>query len=329
MRLPPYLADAIEAEIGQVDGRRLAQAAAQISQHYLAGDFSSPAIVHDAHRAAYLAVRLPATYAVNERVFSEVQLCSPQAEITSLLDIGAGPGTALFAAAEIFSALERATLLESDDNWISLGKKLAAPSPFAAVCQAQWVRQDLRSGFSSGIHDLVVMSYVLGELNTAAAEAVIRKAWTCARKFLVIIEPGTPRGFAGINTARASLITGGAEVLAPCPHNHACPMAAAADWCHFAQRVERTSRHRQLKGGELGYEDEKFSYLVASRERPKIFFPRVLRHPGKHSGHIQLELCMPEGQIERTTITRSNKSAYRLARKTTWGDVWKAEAREE
>jgi ribosomal protein RSM22 (predicted rRNA methylase) len=99
-------------------------------------------------------------------------------------------------------------------------------------------------------------------------------------------------------------------------------MAAAGDWCHFAQRVERTSRHRQLKGGTLGYEDEKFSYLVASRKPSETVPPRILRHPGKHSGHVQLELCMPDGHAERRTITRSNKQAYRLARKATWGDAW-------
>ncbi len=322
MRLPPYLAEAVEAEIDQVDGTQLARAAAEISQRYQAGDFSSPAIANPAHRAAYLAVRLPATYAVNARVFSEVHSRSPEAEISGLLDLGAGPGTALFAAAEAFPTLERATLLESDDSWLTLGKKLAAQSSLTAVRQAQWLKHDLRSGFSSDWHDLVVLSYALGELGVAAAEAVIRKAWSCATKFLVVIEPGTPRGFAGINAARSLLIAGGAEILAPCPHKHACPMAAAGDWCHFAQRVERTSRHRQLKGGALGYEDEKFSYLVASRKRSETLHPRILRHPGKHSGHIQLELCMPEGHIERRTITRSNKQAYRLARKAAWGDAW-------
>jgi ribosomal protein RSM22 (predicted rRNA methylase) len=106
-------------------------------------------------------------------------------------------------------------------------------------------------------------------------------------------------------------------------------MAAAGDWCHFAQRIERTSRHRLLKGGALGYEDEKFSYLVASRKRPETLLPRILRHPGKHSGHIQLELCMPEGRVEQRTVTRSDKQAYRLARKAAWGDAWNAAAGKE
>ena len=168
-----------------------------------------------------------------------------------------------------------------------------------------------------------MISYVLGELAPAAAEAVIRKAWACARQFLVIMEPGTPRGFAAINAARSALIASAAEVLAPCPHKHTCPMAVAGDWCHFAQRVERTAQHRQLKGGALGYEDEKFSYVVACRQSAPAEGARIVRHPRKHSRHIQLALCTPAGRIETKTVTRSSKQAFRLARKAEWGDIWK------
>jgi ribosomal protein RSM22 (predicted rRNA methylase) len=99
-------------------------------------------------------------------------------------------------------------------------------------------------------------------------------------------------------------------------------MATAGDWCHFAQRVERTSQHRQLKGGELGYEDEKFSYFVAGKSDSPLSGSRIVRHPLKHSGHVQLMLCTAEGQIANRTVTRSSKEAYRRARKAEWGDLW-------
>src|SRR5262249_58863482 len=107
-------------------------------------------------------------------------------------------------------------------------------SRWAGVGQANGMKQVLRRGFSCGPHDLVVISSARGDLSAAAAEAVIRKAWACAKKFLVVIEPGTPRGFTAVNAARSFLIAGGAEVVAPCPHRKACPMAAAGDWCHFS-----------------------------------------------------------------------------------------------
>ena len=59
-------------------------------------------------------------------------------------------------------------------------------------------------------HDLVVISYTLGELPQAAVEAVLNKAWKCAGKFLVLIEPGTRRGFATVNAARSALIANAA-----------------------------------------------------------------------------------------------------------------------
>jgi ribosomal protein RSM22 (predicted rRNA methylase) len=322
MRLSAELQDAIQRETDKVDRRKLALATAQLTEHYKAADFSTPAVATEAHRAAYLAVRFPATYAAICRVFAEIKLRAPECGITSLLDLGSGPGTALFAAAEQFPQLQQATLIESDAAWIAVGQRLAEQSESTVVQQAQWLEQDLRSGLSCDKHDLVVISYTLGELPQAAAEAVLNKAWKCAGKFLVLIEPGTRRGFAAINAMRSALLTNAATIVAPCSHHFACPMAAAGDWCHFSQRVERTSQHRQLKGGALGYEDEKFSYLIAATNNLPSATARIVRHPGKHSGHVKLVLCTTEGKIENRTITRSSKEAYKHARKAEWGDSW-------
>jgi ribosomal protein RSM22 (predicted rRNA methylase) len=98
-------------------------------------------------------------------------------------------------------------------------------------------------------------------------------------------------------------------------------MAAAGDWCHFSQRVQRTAEHRQLKGGSLGYEDEKFSYLVASRLALTPAKSRIVRHPRKHTGFLHLNLCTPDG-LETRTVTKSQKPAYKVARQAEWGDGW-------
>jgi ribosomal protein RSM22 (predicted rRNA methylase) len=322
MRLPAELLDAIQQETEKVNRRKLVTATAQLTAHYKAADFSSPPIATEAHRAAYLAVRLPATYVAARRVFAEINVRAPQAGIASMLDLGAGPGTALFAAAEEFPQLREATLIESDAGWIAVGKRLATQSESPVFQHLQWLKQDLRSGLVCEKHDLVVISYTLGELPQTAAEALLNKAWKCAGKFLVVIEPGTRRGFAAVNAARSTMIANAATIFAPCPHTSACPMAAAGDWCHFSQRVERTSQHRQLKGGDLGYEDEKFSYVVAARVAAPPVGSRIVRHPGKHSGHVQLALCTPQGRIENRTVTRSIKEAYKHARKAEWGDSW-------
>ena len=98
-------------------------------------------------------------------------------------------------------------------------------------------------------------------------------------------------------------------------------MAAAGDWCHFAQRLERTSLHRQIKSAAVGHEDEKFSYLVFSRTPHAAAKARIVRHPQKRTGHVQLILCTPQG-LRDQTISKSQKEEYRLGRKATWGDAW-------
>ena len=110
-------------------------------------------------------------------------------------------------------------------------------------------------------HDLVMAAYSLGEI----AEPLAARLWQAARVALVAIEPGTPRGYALILKVREELLEAGACMVAPCPAATPCPLAAP-DWCHFAARVERSSIHRRIKDAELGYEDEKFSYIAVARE---------------------------------------------------------------
>src|SRR5258707_1375559 len=133
MRIPHELQLAIEQEIAKVDRKLLTQASAYLTRQYQAADFTSPVITSAAQRAAYLAVRLPATYAASWHVFSEVRRLAPEVEISSLLDLGAGPGTALFAGAEVFPAIRQTTLIESDAALIDLGRSMAAQSSLPAI----------------------------------------------------------------------------------------------------------------------------------------------------------------------------------------------------
>jgi ribosomal protein RSM22 (predicted rRNA methylase) len=321
MRLPRQVQEAIEFEVARFDHRKLARASAELTRRYR-GEITGSIFERALDRAAYLTSRLPATFAAARSVFSEIRRLAAQTEIASVLDLGSGPGTAAWAVADVNPELQRATLIESDPAWIEIGQVLAGHSSQAAIRQAQWVQRDLRDSQEWPQHDLVVISYALGELPAGSSELFVRRALQATKKFLVVIEPGTVRGFGVIHQVRSALIAANVGILAPCPHRLACPMAAAGDWCHFSQRVERSSLHRQIKGGRLPYEDEKFSYIVAAKEcsRPPGA-ARIVRHPQRRSGHIQVELCTARG-IERRTITRSQGTDYRRARQAEWGDLW-------
>ena len=277
----------------------------------------------DAMHAAYLAVRLPATYAAVSAVLAQV----PPARLTgvhSVLDLGAGPGTATWAAMAACPALTNATQVDRSASLLSLGARLAAAATGQrAVALTQHVADISATGWPAS--DLVIAAYALAELPAAAQVRTVTAAWKATRQLLVLVEPGTPAGFDRIHAARTLLIASGAHIVAPCPHEGACPMRSSADegdWCHFAVRVPRSRRHRQIKGGTLGYEDEKFACLVASPEASLTRVGgRVLRHPRVEKGRIVLTLCASDGTHHRQVVTRRDE-AWRAARKAEWGDDW-------
>src|SRR5690242_17604796 len=117
MRLPEYLTRAIEEASGGLLSGSVAAASRELTQRYRTGKFTVAAIRTPAERSAYLAARFPATFAANLHVFSELRRRAPQSEIRTLLDLGAGPGTSLFSAAEVFPELTAATLVEADAEW--------------------------------------------------------------------------------------------------------------------------------------------------------------------------------------------------------------------
>ncbi len=108
-------------------------------------------------------------------------------------------------------------------------------------------------------------------------------------------------------------------IIAPCPHDGVCPMAGGPSWCHFVERLSRTRTHRLLKHGDLGYEDEKFCYLVAARALPTTRLARIVKNPVVTKGFVKLDVCGADGLGEEK-IARQD-ARYREAKKSSWGDL--------
>lgn len=310
------LRQAIEREVAQAPFESLLNAVGEVTGRYRsAGKAAGRLLRSEIERLAYAATRMPATFAAGRAALLELKLAAPGLEVKSMLDLGSGPGTMAWAALDIFPGIERLTLVERDPGMIELGRRLCAGT---GVEKAEWVRADIAGGIELPGADLVVASYSLGELPDRARKAVCGTMAGAAGKALLLIEPGTVRGFGAIREAREWLLAEDFDAAAPCPHNRACPMQGD-DWCHFPARVERSSLHRRLKSGALGYEDEKFSYVALTRGVHLAGRSRVLRHPAKHSGFIEFTLCTGGG-IERSVITRSDPG-WKSSRKSGWGDA--------
>lgn len=317
--LPPALRQAADRLLEGVSRKGLAEQSARISAQYRAGQTSAGVVGSAADATAYVLTRLPATYAAGAHVFEQAARTAPDFQPKTLLDAGAGPGGASWAALETWPAIGTATLLDSNRAFLEMAQTLAAEGP-VALRDAHRLRGDLTAPQDWPAADLVVASYALAEIAPARQAETVAALWASTLGMLALIEPGTPAGWARILAARDGLIAAGATILAPCPHHAPCPLAAP-DWCHFVQRLPRSRDHRLAKGGEVPFEDEKFIYLVAARAGVARREPRILAPPHAAKPGITFKLCTPQGTAEPRFVPRRDKRAYAVARRLDWGDV--------
>ena len=314
--LPADLKSALDAKLeGQPRGEISARAA-QISKTYRDGG-SSIAIRSETDALAYAIVRMPATYAAVSSSLNALCETRPDFAPKSLLDVGAGPGTASWAAAGGFPSLQKFTLLDVNPALRTLALELGRDH--ARLREMTYRRDQTGAALeASESADLVVASYLIGEIGEAEREALAERLWARTRDTLLVVEPGTPAGYARIIALRKRLIADGAHVAAPCPHDGACPLSAP-DWCHFAQRLPRLRAHIQVKGAEVPFEDEKFSYVALTRTRMAKRFSRVLAPAAVTKIEVTAKLCTAAG-LQRVKVPHRDKIAYARARRWSWGE---------
>lgn len=118
----------------------------------------------------------------------------------------------------------------------------------------------------------------------------------------------------------------------------------SGSWCHFSQRVQLNHFQNELFNLPKGFEDQKFTYLVARRgPRPtatrsvsskevssesdianlSFSWPRIARPPLKRCGHVIQDVCTNSGTLERFVVAKSHgNQEFQDARKSSWGDLW-------
>jgi ribosomal protein RSM22 (predicted rRNA methylase) len=323
-RVPATLSRALDAVLDGLPADALRRATAALIEVYRSGAPPTAQVLHDpVTAAAYAAYRMPATHAAVARALRHATDLVPahDLEVRTLVDLGGGTGAAVWAVAESLSTLERATVLDGSPDALALGRRIARHGA-GPVASATWDRMTIGPHLVVPQADLTTVSYVLGELGDAL-HATVLDAVVASSRLALVIEPGTPRGYAAVLAARDRLVAAGWHLVAPCPQQGPCPVAARDDdWCHFSVRLDRSGLHRRLKGSALGYEDEKFSYVLASRDPLPRAAGRVLRHPVRRKGFVQLQVCTTGGSVERVVVTRRSGTAYRTARDVSWGDAW-------
>lgn len=318
MELPFALKAAIEEKCAAHQTSALIAAARNISERYRnESGHGKRLLTEDVEALSYAVVRMPATYGAVSTALRWMLDCYGE-KISSVLDVGAGTGAATWAVMEELEDPIEITCLERETAMIKLGSGLMKADE--QLRRVQWVQHDLSAAPVTQRADLVVASYALNELSEDKRAEVLRNLWECTEKLLLIVEPGTPVGFAQLRKARETLIARGGQVAAPCAHQDKCPLPTD-DWCQFTARVARSRLHKLLKGGDVPYEDEKFSYLAVAKSGVSTAGSRILRHPQKESGRITLRLCTAEG-LQDMVVTKKQGELFKRARKADSGDAF-------
>ncbi len=324
MELPNELKNIIEIELENINIKALQKTSEEISLKYRdeIQKKGKRLVTENIEAASYSAVRMPATYSsVYTALKNSLEIFN--GDINSLLDVGAGTGAGSWAANELLN-LKDIVCLEREDAMLNLGSKFMKKSENIVLKNAKWEKFDLLNSEIKYKADLVICSYVLNELNENDRLIALKNLWDATDKMLLIIEPGTPRGFNEIKENRSILKSYGANIIAPCPNIENCPMPEN-DWCHATCRVARTKIHKLLKNADVPYEDEKFSYIAVCKNIEcksvlgSVNYARVLRHPKIESGKISLQICSKDG-IGEKVVTKKDKDLFKIARKLKCGD---------
>ena len=313
MDVPEELKENINKLLEKNQINKIFEDAQNVSDRYRKNEgIGKRLLTKESEAVSYAISRMPATYAAVSSVLEQI-LDSYHESLTSIIDVGAGTGAAVWAINDRTTSND-IKCLEREESMISIGKKLMENTDLNDV---KWDKFDILKDDIKENGDLVISSYMINELPKEEREKAVKKMWNATNKLLVIIEPGTPAGFANILEIRNNILNLGGNIVAPCCSIGKCPIAKD-DWCAFYTRIARSSIHRQAKNGTLGYEDEKFSYIAFSKVPVDNKGERILRHPQINSGYVKVKVCTANG-IEEKTYSKKDKEIYKKVRKMNAG----------
>lgn len=315
MEMPPLLKIALENVTNKYKLSDLKETLRNLTDKYMSHERKGDTLLNtDIEAVAYANVRMAATYNVNYFVLKEM-LSKIEDIPRTVIDLGAGTGSASFAANELIS-LNDITCLEKEDAMMKLGKTLTSNAE-DTLKEAKWEKFDVTKQKLEKCADLIIASYMINELRKEDRIKVACNLYEKANKVLVIIEPGTKDGFKNIRDIRDALLKKGANIVAPCMHENKC-MINEDDWCHFSTRLQRSKTHKYLKDADAAYEDEKYSYIIFSKEKTLKCNMRIMRHPVIEKNSIILTGCTKDGIITNTFYKKDEN--YKSIKKLKCGE---------
>lgn len=310
MQLPLFLQEKVNKLYAELKRGELEKVQKNLTYKYKNETGESKSLIETKSESVLYAIsRMPATFSVIYTLMNQLAEQGLIDGIESVLDVGSGTGAGYFALKEIDSKL-KIDLVERDQNMINVCENLLDNE--LKVNQADIIRDDIKIKA-----DIVLTSYVLSEMKEQDRLNSVLKLLNMSNKYLLIIDTGTPRTYENMMTLKRFVEDKGFNIIAPCMSKK-CGLKN--DYCQFFARVERSALMRQAKAGELSYEDEKYFYLLISKETQLKNGQRVIRRPVIKPNNIELMLCTNEG-VKKSNFTKKNKELFKQAKKSKINDV--------
>ncbi|KAF9958760.1 37S ribosomal protein S22 [Mortierella alpina] len=298
-----------EDEFSELPTKRLKSGSGDITSK---GDQPIPAhILEYGHResTAYLAAMAPTTYSAIRNVLEEVNRRVPNLNPSTFLDFGTGPGTAIWAANDVWETPLKFTGVDTSMAMLETAEEIVdIKSSKGTPIQNVTFKPFLSHGSQAAKYDIVMSAFTLSELTTPALrQSTLEHLWNLTDDMLILIDRGTPSGFKMLAEAREQILGLDADrivikpkydaygvqlpqeappkrepahVFAPCPHDKVCPMYATlardSQWCHFSQKVQRPDFLRKTKHSKENFEDAKYTYVILRKGARPVFTPPAM-----------------------------------------------------
>ena len=311
MILPQWLQEKVNSLYLSLNKQTLVETREKLTHKYKQETGQNKSLIESKTDSMLYAIsRMPATYSVIYTLVETLVRQNAISGVESVLDVGSGTGAGYFALKELDESLS-INLVERDRNMIEV---------FNALTDGEVAveRADASSFVFKEKADLVLTSYVLSEMTEDVRNKTFENLANSSNKYVLVIDTGTPSTYQEMMKLKAYANKKGWKVVAPCMMEK-CPLQN--DYCQFFARVERSSLHKLAKGGTLSYEDEKYFYLLFSKEEMSFDGDRVIRRPVIKENNISLVLCGQEG-VENKIFTKKNKDEFKRAKKIKINEIF-------
>lgn len=325
--LPQPIADAIAVVLSQIDSGVLASKARDLHERYMTREklIDNTYIQSGSDVLAYLALRSPATYAQIYSAFLQVKERVPSWTPKTMLDLGCGPGTGLWAAKTVWPSIESAMCQDLERSFVEVGEQIAGTAKLAVT--ATWLKQKITNWIEtspSTKYDLIVVANVFNELPQVIFERLVNQLKLRSSGIVVILEPGTAVGYTIIqNIARSVSAT--EKIIAP----YITSFVESSDyWIHFPQRFNRPEFQRRIRQsmreGSLmasDWEEAKYSYVAFGNvPTENEIWGRSVGPVEKQKGFVTFPVLTRDG-ISHLRVMKRHKDIYRIAKELKWGET--------